>query len=268
MVGTLPRWLRAFFLLVTIQALVVAVGVVWPELIPRLMPWDASPLNARFIGALYAMGALSAGLCLLARSYGAVRITLLEIGLVTLLLLLITLPRLGEFAPPRPFPWGWLLSYMVDPLLAGWLLWQMRGADPAPAGRGSHAPLLAIYAALLGLVGLVLLAAPALAGRIWPWELPEVLGQLYSAFFLGMAICAGLAARDPRWSSARIYVIANLFALLLVLLVSLLHLGRFRPGLATWIWFACCIGGALAFGLALWRRRGAGALAGVASRPA
>lgn len=260
MADSLPRWLRAFFVLVTVQALVVAVGVVWPSAIPRLMPWDASPLNARFIGALYAMGALSAGLCLLARRYGAARITLIEIGLVTLLLLLITLPRLGEFVPPRPFPWGWLASYLVDPLLAGWLLWQMRGTDPAPAGRGAHAAPLAAYAAGLGLVGLLLLLAPALAGRIWPWELPEVLGQLYSAFFLGMAASAGLAARDPRWSSARIFAIANLFVLLLVLLVSLLHLDRFRPGLASWAWFGFCIGGALAFGLALWRRRGAAAM--------
>ena len=49
-------------------------------------------------------------------------------------------------------------------------------------GAATAAPL-AAYAAALGLVGLLLLLAPALAGRIWPWELPEVLGQLYSAFF-------------------------------------------------------------------------------------
>src|SRR4051794_39543403 len=130
----LSPWLRAFFLLVTVQALVVAAGVVWPGLIPQLLPWQASPLNARFIAALYAMGALSALLCLIAPRYAATRITLIEIGLVTLLLLLNTLPRLGEFVAPRPFPIGWLLSYTVDPLLAALLLWRMRGQDPAPAG--------------------------------------------------------------------------------------------------------------------------------------
>jgi hypothetical protein len=254
MARSLPIWLRAFFLLVTVQALVVAAGVVWPALIPRLLPWDASPLNARFIAALYAMGALSALLCLLAPRYAVVRITLIEIGLVTLLLLLITLPRLGEFAPPRDLPVGWLLSYSVDPLLAALLLWRMRGRDQAPVGSNQLAPLFIAYAAALGLLGLVLLGLPELAARIWPWGLPEVLGQLYSAFFLGMAACAGVAAREPRWEAVRVYLIANLFLLVLVTIVSLLHIEQFRAGPATWIWFACCLLGIAAFCRALLRR--------------
>ena len=67
---SLSPWLRSFFPLVTVQALVVAV-VVWPTLIPQLLPWEASPLNARFIAALYAMGAISALLACWPRSYAA-----------------------------------------------------------------------------------------------------------------------------------------------------------------------------------------------------
>jgi hypothetical protein len=227
-----------------------------------LLPWDASPLNARFIGALYAMGGLSALLCLLARRLAEVRITLIEIGLVTLLLLLITLPRLGEFVPPRAFPIGWLLSYTVDPLLAAWLVWHARGRDRSPAGRSSLAALFGVYAAVLGALGVVLLALPALAASIWPWELPAVLGQLYSAFFLGIAACAALAAREPRWEGVRIFVIANLFLLVLVVVVSVVHADRFRPGPATWIWYAFCLGGAIAFAGALLRHRSRPALGG------
>jgi hypothetical protein len=251
---SLSPWLRAFFLLVTVQALVVAAGVVWPTLIPQLLPWEASPLNARFIASLYAMGAISALLCLLAPRYAATRITLIEIGLVTLLLLLITLPRLGEFIAPRPFPIGWLLSYTVDPILAALLLWRMRGQDRVPSGRNPLAPLFIAYAAALGLVGLVLLALPGLAAQIWPWELPAVLAQLYSAFFLGLAACAALAAREPRWSAVRIYVIGNLFLLVLVILVSLLHLARFSAGPSTWIWFGFCVVGIAGFVRALLSR--------------
>jgi hypothetical protein len=247
---SLSPWLRAFFLLVTVQALVVAAGVVWPALIPRLLPWDASPLNARFIAALYAMGGLSALLCLIAARYAEVRITLIEVGLVTLLPLLITLPRLGEFVAPRPFPIGWLLSYTVDPLLAA-LLWRMHGYDRSPAGRNPFAPLFIAYATALGGIGLVLLALPGLAARIWPWELPAVLAQLYSAFFLGIAACAVVAAREPRWEGVRIYVIANLFLLVLVVVVSLLHIDRFRAGPATWIWFGFCLVGITALAWAL-----------------
>jgi hypothetical protein len=253
---SIPVWLRAFFLLVTLQALVVAAGVVWPALIPRLLPWDASPLNARFIAALYAMGGLSALLCLIAPRFAETRIALIEIGLVTLLLLLITLPRLGEFAPPRALPIGWLLSYTVDPLLAAGLLWRMRGHDRPPAGRSPLALLFGVYAVALGVLGVVLLALPALAASIWPWELPAVLGQLYSAFFLGMAACAALAAREPRWEAVRIFMIANLLLLVLVVVISLLHADRFRPGLTTWIWYAFCCAGAVAFAGVLLRRSG------------
>jgi hypothetical protein len=250
---SLPFWLRAFFLLVTLQALVVAAGVVWPALIPQLLPWDASPLNARFIGALYAMGGLSALLCLLAQRYTEVRITLIQIGLVTLLLLLITIPRLGEFSPPRSFPIGWLLSYTVDPLLAALLLWQMRRRDHTPVRRTPLTLVFVIYAVVLGVLGIVLLALPSLAAQIWPWELPAVLGQLYSAFFLGMAVCAALAARESRWDGVRIYAIAQLFLLVLVVVVSLVHIDRFHAGPATWLWFALCLIGAAAFSTALLR---------------
>ena len=259
---SLPAGPRLFFLLVTVQALVVAAGVVWPALIPRLLPWDASPLNARFIAALYAMGALSALLCLLASRYAETRLTLIEIGLVTLLLLLITLPRLGEFAPPRDFPIGWLLSYSVDPLLAALLLWRMRGSDSSAAGRNLLGRLFVVYGAALAVLGLILLALPDLAARIWPWELPAVLGQLYSAFFLGMAACAALAAREPRWQAVRVYLISNLFVLVLVLVVSLLHLDRFRPGVSTWLWFGFCLAGVAVFTRALLARTGRQALSG------
>lgn len=253
---SLPLWLRGFFLLVTIQALIVAVGIVQPTLIPRLLPWDASPFNARFIAALYAMGCLSALLCLLAQRYTEVRITLIEIGLVTLLLLLITLPRLGEFTAPRAFPIGWVLSYTIDPLLVALLLWLMRGRGRTAAGRNAFTPMFAIYAIVLGAVGIILLALPALAAQLWPWELPEVLGQIYSAFFLGIAACAALAAREPRWEGIRIYTIAQLFLLVLVTGVSVVHINRFRAGPATWIWFAGCVIGAGAFAAVLLRHSG------------
>ena len=55
-----PIWLRLFFLFVVLQALLVGSALIQPTLISLVMPWPASPLNARFIGALYIMGAISA----------------------------------------------------------------------------------------------------------------------------------------------------------------------------------------------------------------
>jgi hypothetical protein len=81
-----------------------------------------------------------------------------------------------------------------------------------------------------------------------------VLGQLYSAFFLGMAACAALAARESRWAGVKIFLIANLFLLTLVVIVSLLHIGRFHAGPATWIWFGFCLIAAASFARALLER--------------
>jgi hypothetical protein len=248
-----PIWLRLFFLFVVFQALLVASALIQPAMITLVLPWEASPLNARFIAALYAMGAISALLCMLAGRYVEVRISLIEIGLVTGGLLLITIPHFGEFTSAN-FPYRWTVFYTIDPLVTGLILWRLRGRDPAPAGRSPFAPLFMAYAALLGVAGLILLALPTLAGSLWPWLLPPVLGQVYSVFFLTFAAGGLLAAGEPRWAGVRIYVQANLGMLLIISAVSLLHLGRFKPGLPTWAWFGLCLAGVVVFAAA-WLRR-------------
>ena len=50
-------WLRLLCLFVVIQALSIGRSLIWPELIGFNLPWPASPLNARFVAALYWMGA-------------------------------------------------------------------------------------------------------------------------------------------------------------------------------------------------------------------
>lgn len=238
-------WIRAFFVLVLIQALSIGRALIWPELIAENLPWPASPLNARFIAALYWMGAISALLCAVAGSYAEVRISLIEIGVITGGLLLLTLPHLAEFAPAT-FPYRWLILYAIDPLLAGLILWRMRGRA-APPGRNPLAPLLLGYAAALGLAGIVLLAAPALAAQLWPWALPPILGQVYSVFFLTFALGGLLAAREPGWAGVWVYAAANLTMLLLIAGVSLYHADRFKTGPPTWIWYAVCAVGIAAF---------------------
>lgn len=246
-------WLRLFFLFVVFQALLVASALIQPTLIALVLPWEATPLNARFIAALYAMGAISALLCLFAGRYAEVRISLIEIGLVTGGLLLITIPHFGEFTSAN-FPYRWTVFYTIDPLVTGLILWRLRGRDPAPAGRSTSASLFMTYAAILGVAGLILLVLPTLAGELWPWSLPPMLGQVYSVFFLTFAAGGVLAAREPRWAGVRIYVQANLGMLLIIIAVSLMHLSRFKPGLPLWTWFGLCLFGVIAFTVA-WLRR-------------
>ena len=93
----------------------VGCAVVQPAWITVVLPWPASPLNARFIAALYLMGAITALLCLFARHYVEMRIALIQIGWVTGVLLLITLPHVGEFTPTT-FPYRWVIFYTIDPV--------------------------------------------------------------------------------------------------------------------------------------------------------
>lgn len=261
---TNPIWLRLFFLFVVFQALLVASALVQPVLITLVLPWEASPLNARFIATLYAMGAISALLCMIAGRYAEVRISLIEIGLVTGGLLLITIPHFGEFTPAN-FPYRWTIFYTIDPLVTGLILWLLRGRDAGPAGRSPFTTQFVTYAAVLGVAGLILLALPGVAGSLWPWMLPPILAQVYSIFFLTFAVGGLLAAREPRWAGVRVYVQANLGMLLIIIIVSLLHFSRFKPGLPTWTWFALCLAGVIAFAIAWLRRPGLTAARGTLS---
>jgi hypothetical protein len=246
-------WLRLFFLLVLIQALTIGRSLIWPELITANLPWPASPLNARFTAALYWMGGISALLSMLAPRYADVRISLIEIGVVTGVLLLLTLPHLGEFTP-ETFPYRWIILYTIDPLVIGAILWFLRGRDRVPAGRNQYALLFAVYSSVLGCVGLVLLLAPTFAAQLWPWTLPAILGQVYSIFFLTFALGGALAAIEPRWEGVWIYLTANPVMLLLIIAVSLYHADRFKAGPATWLWYGLCLAGIVAFTIALLRR--------------
>jgi len=259
-----PVWLRLFFLFVLAQALLVGSAILQPSLITLVLPWDASPLNTRFIAALYLMGAISALLCMVATSYTEVRLSLIEIGIVTGMLLLLTVPHFGEFNATT-FPYRWTIFYTIDPLVTGLILWRMRKHNPVSVGRNVLAPLFTVYAALLAIIGAVLLVAPTVAAQLWPWALPPILGQVYSVFFLTFAVGGWLAAREPGWGGVRIYVLANVGMLLLIVGVSLWHSDRFKPGLTTWVWYACCLASIGAFGAALWRRPDQRAVKGVMS---
>jgi hypothetical protein len=234
----LPLWLRLFFVLVLAEAFKVAVGLFDPSLVAATVPWPASPLNARFIASLY--GSLGVGVlaCVLARSYREVRIFVVGVLVATVLLLGITLLRLylhpGEVTQ---FPTLWVLVYVVDPLLMAFTLWRL-GWRHDTAGTPSRAALLWwAQVVVFGLLGVVSLLAPAIAIVAWPWAMTEPQAQLYSAFFLTLAVCSLLASREPAWDGVRWLALSIFLLAALVLLSSFLHLSRFRGGVATPLWF-------------------------------
>ena len=199
---------------------------------------ELTPLNARFVAALYFAGSIGLLLTLFARKCSDARPFLFGVGTVTGSLLAITLLRWSELevGPTGAFI-GWLGSYILDPIIVAVLLTANK-LWLSPGQRHPLAPLFYGEAAVLGMLGLVLLLAPDAMAAHWPWPIAPFLAQLYSCFFIAFAAIALLVAQQGEPTPIRNFATTSLTLMLLVLLSSLLHVGRFTPGLAlyTLVW--------------------------------
>jgi hypothetical protein len=244
-----PWWVRAVLWLAAGQALLLLLALVRPASVNLLVPWPASPLNARFIASLYVSLGVGVVLCSLAPRFREMRLVLVGIATATTLLLVLTVVRMAlhpnELAT---FPTFWLLFYVVDPLLVGLVFWRMGWGEPGPETARPPAALWLAQAALFGAAGLLLLALPDVARAIWPWAITEPQSQLYSAFFITLALAGLLAIREPGWDGVRWLVLMIALLAVLVVAVSLLHLSRFTRPPATAAWLALFTAGALVFG--------------------
>jgi hypothetical protein len=245
---TVPLWLRLYFGANVLQDLALGIGLILPASIP--FPLAITPLNARFIGALYVAAAIGMALSALAPTRADVRIFVIGFGIVSVFVLFVTVLYWSDFTARR-VPILWLVTYTADPIVTAltfvaWKLW--RAGQP---GRHLLTPLFLAEFAILGVLGLVSLLFPGLAVAFWPWKITPLLAQVYGAFFLTFAVGAYLASGERR-SSAILPVVASSFALpLLILIASALHLDRFTPGAPTLFWFAGFGVGGIAFAVAL-----------------
>ncbi len=249
MAQPLPWWLRAIFVLVAAQALLLVAALFQPPLISLLVPWPASPLNARFIAAIYTALGLGVLLCSVAHSFREVRIVLFGIGFATGLLFLLTLYRMivypGELTK---FPLFWMLFYLIDPLLVAFSFWRLGGRDKAPSEPNQLALLWVIQAVILGVFGLLLLFFTGVAINIWPWAMTVQLSQLYSGLFISLCVVSAMAVREPRWEGVRLLVFIFATLAVLVLIISLVHINRFKSDASTVVWFVFFAAEAIVFG--------------------
>jgi hypothetical protein len=244
-------WIRAYLLFAAAQGLGIGLtGLLVPA--EMQIPLRLSPLNARFVASLYVAGGLGLLLVAFRKRRLEARLFVLGFGLATALILALTLLHWGDFMadglPHRPV---WIFDYVVDPVLAVPII---LGAGLLPVRdwtRHPLTPVFAVEAVVFGALGLLVLLAPGLAAAAWPWQLPALAGQLYACFFLTFALGAALAAGEARAAPRRLFALSTLALCLLVLLVSLLHLDRFKPEPVTWLWFGAFGLGAAVFGGAL-----------------
>ena len=241
-------WLRVYLVFAAVQGLGIGLtGVLTPA--EMQIPLRLSPLNARFVASLYVAGGLGLLLVAFRKQQRDARLFVLGFGLATGLILALTLLHWGDFMadelPHRPI---WLFDYLVDPVLAAAIVLVAGFLPIRDWTRDELSPIFGVEAAVLGVLGLVLVLAPGLAVAVWPWALPAVAGQLYGCFFLTFAVGAALAGGETWPTPRRIFTLTTLLLFVLVLAVSLIHVDRFKAEPVTWVWFGACVLGALAFG--------------------
>jgi hypothetical protein len=240
----MPWWLRAYLGFAAVQGLGIGLtGLLLPA--EMQIPLRISPLNARFVAALYIAGGVGVLWAAFARRRAETRLFVLGFAVATGMILLLTILHWSEFMadglPHRPV---WLFDYVVDPILA---LLIVPAAGLWPDRVGTRHPLTTLFivqAALLGVLGVALLVVPDAVATAWPWSLPPLLGQLYACFFITLALGAALAARESEARAIRGFALSSLALMVGVLVASVLHIDRFKPEPVTWLWF-------IAFGIGL-----------------
>ena len=248
LVRPVPTWLRALFLINVILLAPQVIGLFSPDSIP--FPVQLTPLNARFIGALYLAGLVAILLSGLGSDLADLRIVLFSFAIISVLVLAVTTIYWTDFST-KGFPLIWLAVYIFDPITAVAALLILRPLRPAQAGVHRLTGLFALESGVFGLGGIVLLVAPAFAAQVWPWKITPLLAQVYGAFLLAFALGALLAARESR-AAAVIPTIAGTLVLAAGTLIgSVLHLDRFTPGISSVIWFAVVVLTLIAFAIAL-----------------
>ena len=245
-----PRWLQAFLLLNVVQDFAIGVsGLLFPAHI--VIPLKGlTPLNARFIAALYLGGGVVILFSAFVRRAVDARIALYALFVITALVLLMTFAYWEEFTTDG-VPWIWMFTYLVDPVVAPFAIVALGIVERAEPGRHRLTALFIGEAVVFGGSGIALLLAPDSMVEVWPWTLTPLLARVYAAFFLAFALGAALAAFEQRSAAIRPFLTGSLALLSFTLLASLVHLSKFDHGPGRWLWFLAHAVGIALFAFAL-----------------
>lgn len=236
---------KLFFTVICAAALLVAVlGLFHPAYLASIFSWlELPPLHARFVGAIYAFGAVFMLGCLAARQQGEVRWAVQLIGVWTGMLFIISLLNLSAFDFSRLPVWIWFASYIIYPMIAIW----MTVRQPAQARtEGLAGPPLAgpvkgfllAQGILFSLLAVFLFLAPAVLATLWPWNLTPILAQMYSGPLLAYGLGSLLFSRQDTWLGVRAILPGMLVFSAATVLASFMHIGLFSFGhLADLLWF-------------------------------
>jgi hypothetical protein len=192
--------LLSFMTLVEFLVLLMAGGGLFfsPGFTTSIWPWELTPFNTRFLGAIYIASMTAVAAMLFVGRWSPARAVLRVILSFTLIVLAVSILTTARFNFPHWSVWVWFTLYVALPLNCAFHLWLYRSASDAHL-----TPLSPLWSRLLLGVGIVLVGygagliiAPEIFSRFFPWTLDEFHSRLYSAAFVGGGI--GLLTVAPK----------------------------------------------------------------------
>jgi hypothetical protein len=239
---------RIFFAVICAAALLVAIlGLFNPNYLASIFTWlELPPLHARFVGAIYAFGAVFMAGCLAARYQAEVRWAVQLIGIWTGMLLIISLLNLNAFDFGLLPVQIWFASYIIYPFISFWMTLQqpdlMKTGDlPGPRLAGWARGFLLLQGIVFALLAVLLFFAPAFMTTVWPWNVTEVLAQMYAGPLLAYGLGSLLFSRQETWLGVRSILPGMLVFTGATIIISFLHIGLFSfaevPDLLWFGWF-------------------------------
>ena len=239
---------RIFFAVICAAALLVAIlGLFNPAFLASIFTWlELPPLHARFVGAIYAFGAVFMAGCLAARYQAEVRWAVQLIGIWTGMLFVISLLNLSAFDLGLLPVQIWFASYIIYPIISLWMTLQqshlMKAGDlPGTQLAGWAKGFLFLQGILFSVLAVLLFFAPAFMTTLWPWKVTPVLAQMYAGPLLSYGLGSLLFSRQEKWLGVRAMLPGMLVFTVTTVIISFIHIGLFSfnelPDLLWFGWF-------------------------------
>jgi len=236
---------KIFFAVICAAALLVAIlGLFNPVYLASIFTWlELPPLHARFVGAIYAFGAIYMAGCLFARHQAEVRWAVQLIGIWTGMLFVISLLNLSAFDLDLLPVQIWFASYIIYPIIS--IRMTLRQPDLKPAGAlpgpgldGPAKGFLLAQGILFSVLAALLFLAPALMSTLWPWKVTPVLAQMYAGPLLAYGLGSLLLSRQAKLLAVRSILSGMLVFTATTVVISFVHISLFSFNeVADLLWF-------------------------------
>lgn len=160
-----------------------------------IWPWQLTPFNTRFLGALYLASLATILPLLLLPRQAPGRLVSSMIFVFSTIIFVISVSYPHQFEWGRPSAYAWFVLFTSVPAIGGYFAGHYRGTGLPPTPPWLRKALLAAAAPLAG-YGILLLTAEGRASDFWPWQLDGFHGRVYSAVFITLAAGAVIVAQS------------------------------------------------------------------------